>query len=335
MKLISILKEILLEGIKIQNNQVLSINFKENTPDDTFYLNKLNIIKRLSDIPTYFGIYPNPNTTEDIDNLFVQIKDGEIFSDEDLKKIILTTVPPNISVNYILCLASSKDLVKRMSRLLQQKYNINSQNVLNNMSKIEYFIDDIVNQEKYNEADPTTQKMIDTWISQLKKLYGTEKKIPIKKSPDPKTGHPGLQSGARGLLNPSFQLNDEIPENARILVIDDVLVGGSSLKEVYDALTGIGIPKNNIFGYCLGSKTGKGTQQTQKKIELKNKPLPDDIIEKFNKLLIKSTNLDVSNLQKKKIVNNNYIEIGGKKYFEFTAPNISKQDIFYSDRPIA
>ena len=59
----------------------------------------------------------------------------------------------------------------------------------------------MVNQEKYASADPVTQKMIDTWMRSLKKRYPDNSKMPIKKSSSAKSNHPGLQSGARGLLN--------------------------------------------------------------------------------------------------------------------------------------
>ena len=113
----------------------------------------------------------------------------------------------------------------------------------------------MINKEKYATSDSITQKMADTWIRSLKKRYPNNQKMPIKKSASKIKNHPGLQSGARGLLNPVYSINQELSSTKlNILVVDDFLIGGSSLREVYKILINKGVPKEKIIGYCLGIK---------------------------------------------------------------------------------
>ena len=70
---------------------------------------------------------------------------------------------------------------------LQQKYKVLDKNILTNISKIKYFIDDMINKEKYTTSDPVTQKMADTWIRSLKKRYPDNPEMYIKKSSSKKT----------------------------------------------------------------------------------------------------------------------------------------------------
>ena len=153
-------------------------------------------------------------------------------------------------------LPSSSKLNMSLVDILQQKYKVQDDNILTNISKIEYFIDDMINKEKYGKADPTTQKMADTWVKSLKKHYGADApKMPIKKSGNKGTGHPGIQTGARHLLNPVYKVEDDWKVGTNVLVVDDFLIGGSSMREIYTQLIDRGIPTKNIKGYCLGIKS--------------------------------------------------------------------------------
>lgn len=255
-KLIDILNEV------INNNIILDKNLQKSTnTDDPFIINKTSTgkTKSLGGITTYYGLYPNPNyipnsDSEKITSLYNSIKDGKTnVSLSDLNLIVLLTAPSK-PIRYILPLPSSSDLNKTLVKLLQKKYNLSDEKVLNTVSKIEYFIDDMVNIDKYNKAHPVTQSILNAWIAALKKRYGNNAKIPIKKSGSETANHPGLKSGARGLLNKVYNLGFEEELNDNILVVDDFVIGGTSLKEIYNDLIEIGINPNKIQGYCLGVK---------------------------------------------------------------------------------
>jgi hypothetical protein len=255
-KLIDILKNVINEGVTLNNDDILNINIikSTDTPEDPFFINRDKKFVKKGGISTYYGISPNPSLSGNlVTTVYNNTKDINDISAENLNKLILLTAP-SISVDYIISLPSSAGLNSLLLNALQQKYKVLDKNILSNISKIEYFIDNMVNQERYLKADPTTQKMTDTWTRSLKKCYPDNPKMPIKKSSSRKSGHPGLQSGARGLLNPVYAINQEVPTFGRILVVDDFLIGGTSLREVYNILISKGVPKENIIGYCLGTK---------------------------------------------------------------------------------
>jgi len=257
MKLLNILRNILKEGVTLNDDDdTLNINVirSTDTPEDPFFINRDKKFVKKGGIPTYYGISPNPSLNGDlVTKVYDNTKDINNISTENLYKLILLTAP-SMAVDYIIALPSSAGLNTLLLSALQQKYKVLDKNILSDISKIEYFIDDMVNQEKYASADPVTQKMIDTWMRSLKKRYPDNPKMPIKKSSSIKSNHPGLQSGARGLLNPVYAVNQKLPTFGRVLVVDDFLIGGTSLREVYNILTSNGVPKENIIGYCLGTK---------------------------------------------------------------------------------
>jgi hypothetical protein len=256
MKLINILKNIINEGITISGKNTLNINVikSTDTPDDPFFINRnKNFIKK-GGIPTYYGISPNPSLDGNlVTDIYNNTKDIEKIDDVNMNKLVILTAP-STPVDFIISLPSSAGLNGVLLKSLQQKYKVPDKNVLTNIYKIEYFIDDMINREKYDRADPTSQRTVDTWIRGLKRLYPNNPKMPIKKSRNTATGHPGLQTGVRGLLNPVYAIDNEVPTFGKVLVVDDFLIGGSSLKEVYNILISKGVPKENIIGYCLGTK---------------------------------------------------------------------------------
>lgn len=249
------------EGVTVDGD-TLRINVIKSTDhvDDPFIINRGRDSFKKSGVPIYYGISPNPNSQLDsntITDLYDNTKDLNKVDQEDLYKLVLLTAP-SIPIHHIIALPSSAGLNKKLVEALKQKYKVPDSNVLTNTSKIEYFIDDMINQEKYAAADPITQRMASTWIKSLKKKYGDDAaKMVIKKSRNKETGHPGIQSGARGLLNPVYSIDDKLPTSGKLLVVDDFLIGGSSFAEVFSILIKNGVPKENIVGYCLGTKKVK------------------------------------------------------------------------------
>lgn len=269
-KLLDILREI--------NEGEITIG-KEDS--NSFLLNTDTESKKINKINTYYGIKQNPKsslTANQVDDYFHSIKNREIMSDEEILKIVLQTAPRNIYIKYLIVLPSTSKLNIVLANALKQKYRISDKDVLTDITKINYFIDDMINKEKYSQSDPTTQNMADTWIKSLKKIYGNDAPpMPIKKSKDEKTGHPGIQSGARKLLNPVYKVGDIGEIHNRIMVVDDFFIGGSSFKEVYNQLLEKGISPDKILGYCLGMKAEKPTTKQPTKQQQSNKDLPKSI----------------------------------------------------------
>jgi len=279
-KLIDLLNEIFAEGAI---SKTLDANLeKSGDSDSPFILNTSADYRKIKGVETYYGISRNPKSslnTEETTEIFNNLKNSSI-APEILNRIILSTAP-SVYIKYIMVLPSSSGLNKSLVDALQQKYKVQDDNILTNISKIEYFIDDMINKEKYSEADPTTKKMADTWVKSLKKRYGADApKMPIKKSGNKETGHPGIQTGARHLLNPVYKVEDDWKASSNILVVDDFLIGGSSMKEIYTQLLDRGIPTKNIKGYCLGMKIDEkepvGKKQT-KDLTSQDSPVRDEI----------------------------------------------------------
>jgi hypothetical protein len=256
-KLLNILKEIKEGEITIGKEDFNS--FLLNTNAESKKINKIN---------TYYGIKQNPKgslTGNQVDDYFHSIKDREIMSDEEIRKIVLQTAPREIYIKYLIVLPSTSDLNMVLVSALKQKYKISDKDILTDITKINYFIDDMIDKEKYSQSDSTTQGMADTWIRSLKKRYGNDAPpMPIKKSKDKKTGHPGIQSGARKLLSPVYKVGDIGKIHNRIIVVDDFFIGGSSFREVYNQLLEKGISPDKILGYCLGMKTEKDKEKSTK-----------------------------------------------------------------------
>jgi hypothetical protein len=270
-KLLDILKEISEEKITIGNEK-----------DSNFFINsKGTKSKKIDNIKTFYGIIQNPNgslTGDQVDDYFHSIKDREIMSDEEIYKIVLQTAPRNIYIKYLIVLPSTSELNMVLINALKQKYKISDENILTDITKINYFIDDMIDKEKYSQSDSTTQNMADTWVRSLKKRYGNEAPpMPIKKSKDKKTGHPGIQSGARKLLSPVYKVGDIEKINDRILVVDDFLIGGSSFREVYNQLLEKEILPDKILGYCFGIKQTKKPLTKQQPEDLPKNIRPIDI----------------------------------------------------------
>ena len=284
-KLIDLLNEIIAEGA-VSKTLDADLNKSEES-DSPFLLNTSSDFRKIKGVETYYGITRNPKSklsVEETTEIYNDLKNSNV-SSEILNRIVLSTAP-SVYIKYIMVLPSSSKLNKSLVDVLQQKYKVQDDNTLTNISKVEYFIDDMIDKEKYSKADPTTKKMADTWVKSLKKHYGADApKMPIKKSGNKETGHPGIQTGARHLLNPVYKVEDDWTAGTNVLVVDDFLIGGSSMREIYTQLIDRGIPTKNIKGYCLGMKLDEGgsmgssraEKDTAEDLPAQNSPIEGEI----------------------------------------------------------
>lgn len=255
MKLINLLKEVRSEGVTVDNGG-LKIDIIKSTdkPDDPFLINRGGEFFKKKGVAVFYGISPNPEVKmpeSQITAIYDSVKKQKI-NDEELRKLVLLTAP-RAMIDNIVVLPSSSGLNKKIAEILKNKYKVSDDRVFYNISKVKYKIDDMIDQEKFAKSDPTTQKMASTWIRSLKKKYGEDAELYIKKSSDPDTGHPGIQSGARILLKPTYNVG-QVPKNGLTVIVDDFLISGSSLGEVINSLLADGMNKETLAAYCLGIK---------------------------------------------------------------------------------
>jgi hypothetical protein len=221
------------------------------------------------------------------------VKNWGSLSQDDLKKLISRTYPEDLKnrkVKVLFVMGSSAPLSANMAEALKELYYPDAKII--DIMKAYYGIDpdDIVDWDKYEQADARTQSMIRTFVNSFKSTYDEDgNRIPpqrdftgyIKKSS-------GLQSGARSILNPGHMIDEYIiksitsemeewnsqysNQDFRIkqanmpsfLVLDDLIIQGSTMRgamsNVLSAISsnksGISkslseIAKTNIFGYVL------------------------------------------------------------------------------------
>lgn len=238
---------------------------------DYFFLNwnfKENLVKRIAGVKVYFGLIPNlpvrELTSGDLDIIYNELKHQRNISEDDIKKVIQGSAPYKNPYDLVISIPSSGKLNLTVSKIIKS-LNPNKDCRVVSLEKAIYTVDAMVNQEKYDTSDPVTKKMVDTWMKRLVNLYGVEKELPIKVSPDPTTGHPGLQSGARTLLRNKFK--EDLPflllKNMKILVVDDNLVSGDTVEQAFSLLQSKKVPKENLTGYVFSVKKLPGDYLSQ------------------------------------------------------------------------
>lgn len=252
------------EGVKIEDNDDVNIDVvksSDNLETDDFLINRSRSHKKIGNhIPVYYGFSENPKNPKserEITNIFNNIKKkNNLIKDEELYKLALLTAPSEVKIDNIVTLYSSSDLNHRLSDSLAKKYKVPVQDESSFLvtKKKLYKPKDMIDREAYEKSDPVTRKMVDTFVRCLIKKFGEDTPINIKKSGY--DGSCGLQSGGRRLLNPTYDLEGmDINKNSKILVVDDFLVSGSSLKEVFSTLVNdLGVSPKNIYGYVLALK---------------------------------------------------------------------------------
>jgi hypothetical protein len=261
-RLFDILKEVH-EGVKVGNDYDMSIDVVKQSDDaetDDFVINRSKQFKKIGNIPVYYGFSENPKKNKDeaeLTKIFNNVKkNNELIKDEELYKLALLTAPSEVKIDKIITLYSSSDLNSRLANALAKKYKIpvQSEDSFFTTKKKLYKPKEMINREAYDKSDPVTRKMVDTFVRCLEKNFGADTMMHIKKSGY--EGSCGLQSGARRLLNSTYDIAaSNIDNNSKILIVDDFLVSGSSLREVFQALVNdLGVSPKNIFGYTLALK---------------------------------------------------------------------------------
>jgi len=228
-------------------------------PGDDFMINRSKDYykKILRKVPVFFGFEPNPArgfTEGKITDMYnsIKVRDAsDIPYEEDLRKLVILTSPASIHFNKILVPESSSVLNLVLAKKLAQKYGGLSEGNIVVAPKIKYYPDEMINLDKYERAHPVTRSIVDSWLKCVKnKFDGTQ--IVIKKSGY--DGECGLKSGGRVLLNPVFDIPNVFSSGDRVLIVDDFLIGGTTIAEISKGLIEQGVSPSNIYGYVLGVK---------------------------------------------------------------------------------
>lgn len=262
------LLNLLFEDFTLENEKDLTSSLKFSFGKkrlDYFFINYIRRgdgtarTRRVGGVKVYFGLIPNfpvrELSSDDLDIIYHKLKNESNISYEDIKFVVQNTGPYKIPYDFIISIPSSSSLNRTVSSVFKQ-LNPNKACKIITLENALYTVDAMVDEEKYQKADPTTKKMVDTYIKRLTKLYGLEKELPIKVSPNPETGHPGLQSGARSLLKNKFkdEVADFISKNVKVLVVDDILVSGDTLQQAFTLLENKKINKSNMTGFVFATK---------------------------------------------------------------------------------
>lgn len=272
------LANILLEDFSLQNDRDLEsplvFSFGRKRLDH-FFINWIGnkLTKSIGGVKVYFGLIPNQPVrdlqSQDLDIIFDRLKKEENISQEDIQRVVVGAGPHKVPYDFIISIPSSGKLNTTVSGIFR-RLNPNKTCRVLSLEKALYTVDAMVDPDKYNKADDTTKRMVDTWVKRLIQVYGIEKLLPIKVSPDKTNNHPGLQSGGRGLLRNKFKqdLPQQIYKGLNILVVDDNLVSGDTLRQAFELLQSKGVAKQNITGYVFATKTIPEGYMNQLKTDL-------------------------------------------------------------------
>lgn len=283
-KLVDLILE-MFEGVRMDDENNMAINIIKSSDDsqnDDFIINREKKFTKIGKVPVYYGFYPNPikkASEGDLTSIFnyVKTKNSSI-KDDELRKLMLLNVPSEKKIDKIVVAESGSDLNMRMAKAIAQKFGLSDKDIVR-ANKRFMKVDDMVNKEKYEASDPVTQKMVDTFIRCVKKNFADKNEelnvdaikwakrengeftMQIKKSGYQKGEKRvcGIQSGGRRLLTSAFEMSGlEKVKNSNILIVDDFLVSGSSIREITDILINeVGVDPNRIKAYVLGSKSVK------------------------------------------------------------------------------
>lgn len=196
------------EGVKFIESEAgkeIQIDFNSDEEGDIIKLaNPISTrISRFDKVPTFAGysLEKNPRSADFIE----YIKNWNSVSDTELKALIDHTYPNELkdkNIKILFVTGSSSPMSARIAESLKEMYYKNARIV--DVMKAYYGADikNAIDWEKYKNADPKTQKMIDSFIRSGSKDFSGY----IKKSG-------GLQSGARKILNPGHMIDDYIISN--------------------------------------------------------------------------------------------------------------------------
>lgn len=270
------------EGLGMEGDQI-TVDFNQDRPNDVVLLNPPKNLKeiRKANVPVYRGY-----ALEKVDErkeFMKRIKSQDAISQQDLETLISLTFPKNLAdrrVQLIFTTGSSDPLALNLAETIKSMYYPNAKIV--DVLKRYYGTDvnDIVDWEAYDRADPRTKKMIDSYLNQQRVGFQGY----IKKSS-------GLQSGARRILKPGHMIDEFILDNINqaeeewtnkymkdrsinpsvafklrpaYLFVDDIIIEGSTLRGIFNQMMQAVMSGNldasarrmandSIFGYCLFS----------------------------------------------------------------------------------
>lgn len=283
----------LTEGIRYECNDPskrehggkIEIDWNQDSEFDVVKLSPPSPTKssRISRVETFAGYvlenpsFPNEPNRHSTKRCFSEfIKNWGSISQEDLKNLIDLTYPDELksaNVKLLFVMGSSAPLSANIASALKEMYYREAKII--DIMKAYYGADveDIVDREKYSQADPTTRSMIDTFVGGFKSKWEDDgTRIPpknkwegyIKKSS-------GLQSGARSILKPGHMIDDYIISSIRsemsnwfkkysggdyrisrantphFLAVDDIIIAGSTMKNAISMILGaLSNPNNQI-----------------------------------------------------------------------------------------
>ena len=182
---------------------------------------------RISKIETFAGYvlenptFPGEPSSHSTKRCFAEfIKNWGSISQEDLKNLINLTYPQELkdaNVKLLFVIGSSAPLSANIALALKEMYYRDAKII--DIMKAYYGADvnDVVDIDKYNRANPTTREMIDTFVGRFKSRWNEDGvRTPprdkwegyIKKSS-------GLQSGARSILKPGHSIDEYIISSIR------------------------------------------------------------------------------------------------------------------------
>ncbi len=283
-KLTKIILE-MFEGVQMDDQNNMVINIIKSSDDgvgDDFIINREKKFTKVNKFPVYYGFSPNPNkdiSEGELTQIFNHVKTkNSAIKDDELRKLMLLTVPSESKIDKIVVAESSSDLNTRMAKAIAQKFGLSDKDIIR-ANKRFMKVDDIINKARYEASDPVTRNMVDNFVKCIRKRFTDKNEelnldsltwakrengelvIQIKKSgyKDEDKRVCGIQSGGRRLLNSAFEMSGlEKAKNSNILVVDDFLVSGSSLREIFDILTNeVGTDPKKLKAYVLGSKSVK------------------------------------------------------------------------------
>ena len=278
------------EGISFDSLKGMDIDFEKDEEGDIVKLAPPTPTKltRKSKVPVFRG-YVLENVKEKKE--FAEyIKKWGAIEEDNFSALIARTFPEelrNSNIEIIFITGSSDPLSSLIANAIKSMYFPDAK-IIDIMKK--YYgadINDIVDWEEYEKADPRTKKMIDTYLNQFKRrklgdMPKSEFEGYIKKSS-------GLQSGARRILKPGHSIDELIINSIKdtelkwteeyskdssispaikarmlpnFLVVDDTIIEGSTLKGIFknmiDSLDKVRIQGKisnrvltSIYGYVL------------------------------------------------------------------------------------
>jgi len=262
----------------LSNGNQMSIDWDNDKTTDIVKLANPRKTKpgRLSSVQTWAGYslenvnIPNEPNRHNLKRCFSEYsKNWGSISHDDLKNLINASYPSelkNANIKVLFVMGSSAPLAANMAEALKELYYPKAK-IVDIMKAYYADPDNMIDWDKYNTSDETTQRNVNTWLKKFKSKIETLE-------PDPETGEErwnvtdpprikhtglikkstGLQSGGRNLLKPGHTIDDYIIKSIRdemsewldksggsdfrimnanmpaFLTLDDLIIEGSTMR---------------------------------------------------------------------------------------------------------